>query len=504
MDNPATLYDRAFVAYRAGDKAAAEPLLDLCLAQAPDMARAYLLKSVVHDKADAPTCLALVEQAAMLDPSDAEAWYNLGVFQSERGRRDEALRAYQRAVDLSPFMVDALNNGCELLRRSGKFTTALGWADRQLAAHGPSWAAHLNRAICLVHLRRFAEAEAAFAEAKALAADRPIVDWERFSLMLFMRRFAEAWDDFEYRFACGHLNGVFCYPFVQPLWRGQPLAGKHILIHNEQGLGDQLMFASALDEVIAAAGKVTLVAAPELVPLFTASFPKARVLTARYGAFAGDHPPPDWLGTLGQVDFQAPIGSLMAVLRRTDESFAAPKAFIRPSDTARKTWAGFKAGPGLKVGVCWASNPAVFRSDSAQRAVRKSMPLEAMTPLTGVKGIALISVLNWTIDPMPAAFKGKLTDVSRRLRSLDDTAALIENLDLVVTVDTAVAHLAGAMGKETWLLLHDFADCRWELEADRSYWYPDMTLIRQDEAGDWPGVMAQVVERLNARVAAAS
>lgn len=495
--SPAELYDRAFAAYSSGDYGSANAILDALLSRAPEMARACLLKSVVRDKAEAPVCLSLVELAAHLDPADAQAWYNLGVFHSEAGRRAEALAAYRRAVALEPFFVDALNNGCELIRRSGDFETALVWADRQLMV-SPTWAAHLNRAVCLLHLRRFADAEAAFVHAKALEPDRSIIDWERFALMLFQRRFAEAWDDFEHRFAVGHLNGVFHYPYPQPRWRGEPLKRKHILVHNEQGLGDQIMFACALQEVIDAAAKTTLVVAPELETLFAASFPKARVLPARYGAFAGDHPTPSWIDTLGEIDFQAPIGSLMAVLRRKSDQFVR-EPYLRPSDAARKAWQSFDPGPGLKVGICWASNPALFRADSAQRAVRKSMPLELLAPLAAVDGVALVSVLNWRVDPAIEAFRGRLTDLSSRLRSLEDTAALIERLDLVVTVDTAVAHLAGAMGKETWLLLHDFADCRWGLESEDSYWYRDMKLIRQTKPGDWRPVVAEVAKRLRDR-----
>jgi len=129
------------------------------------------------------------------------------------------------------------------------------------------------------------------------------------------------------------------------------------------------------------------------------------------------------------------------------------------------------------------------------------MSLEIMAPLVDVDGVDLISVLNWRVDPAPSAFRGRLGDVSARLKSLDDTAALIETLDLVITVDTAVAHLAGALGKPTWLLLHDFADCRWGLQADRSYWYADMRLFRQRDAGDWPGVIAEVTAALRALAA---
>jgi Flp pilus assembly protein TadD len=496
MDEVELLYRRAFEAYKAGDRETAERELEQVLALKPTEARALLLKGVAHPKGDGPVSLALVEDAVRLDPENAEAWYNLGVFESERGQLAAALEAYERAVQLDPLYLTALGNGCELLRRFDRFDDALHWADRQLALGEESWAAHLNRGVCLFHLRRFDEAEAAFARGRALDPDRPIIHWELFPLYLHQERFAPAWEAFEQRFACGHLNGVHQYPFPEPSWRGEPLAGRHILIHNEQGLGDQIMFASALPEIIAAADQVTLVAAPELVDLFSASFPTVRVLPARIGRSAGDHPPPPWLGELGRVDYQLPIGGLMHRLRTSAESFANPEPYLRPSDAARARWAHEANTNDLRLGVCWASNPALFRHDSSRRAVKKSMALETLAPLARVPGVAFVSVLNWSIDPVPEAFQGRLTDVATRLTSLDETAALIETLDLVITVDTAVAHLAGALGKATWLLLHEFADCRWGLTSARSYWYPDMRLFRQKAAGDWPGVVAEVAEAL--------
>ena len=206
MDELDSLYAAAFAAYSGGKPERARPILADLLRRAPGNARAHLLKSVVHDKSEPALCLALVEQAVALDPSDSQAWYNLGVFESEQGRIEPALAAYRRAVALDPLFNDALGNGCELLRRTEHFDTALEWADRQLSLGSKTWAAHLNRAVCLLHMRRFAEAEAAFDEARAGAPERPIVHWERFSLMLFQNRFAEAWDAFEYRFASGDLT----------------------------------------------------------------------------------------------------------------------------------------------------------------------------------------------------------------------------------------------------------------------------------------------------------
>jgi len=318
-------------------------------------------------------------------------------------------------------------------------------------------------------------------------------------MMLFQKRFAEAWAAFEHRFEVGHLNGVFHYPFEAPLWRGEPLAGKHIVVHNEQGMGDQLMFACALGEVIAQAERTTVVVAPTLVELVKASFPAAaEVLPARFGRFAGDHPEPPWMQRLPAYDFHAP----MAPPRSLPESFDLPTAYLRPSEAARGRWEGFDPGPGLKVGICWASNPAVFRQDSARRAVHKSMALETLAPLADIAGVSLVSVLNWKLDPMPPAFAGRLQDVSGRLASLDETAALIERLDVVVTVDTAVAHLAGAMGKETLLMLHAFPDCRWEMAAPTSYWYPNMRLVRQTTGGEWEPLVETVKSALAARAGA--
>ena len=477
--------------------ARAEEKLQEALCQAPDHAPALLLKGVVHAKSEAAIGLALVERSVHVDPFNAEAWYNLGIFEAERRHLDAALRSYIRAVQLEPLFTAALGNGCELLRRFDRFEEALDWADRQVRLGRGDWAAHLNRAISLLNLRRLDEADDAFRHAQGLAGDRPIVPWETFALRLHQRRFAAAWDCFEQRFACGELNGVFAYPFPQPRWHGEPLDGRSILIHNEQGLGDQIMFACTLPEIIAEARSTTLVVAPELATLFSASFPSARVLSAVMGRHAGDHPEPPWLSALQDIDYQAPIGSLMALRRASAESFSGARAYLRPSDMARQAWRyrldqGASKQRPLQIGLCWASNPALFRHDSSRRAVKKSMPLETMAPLAAVEGVKAFSVLNWRIEPMPAALKGRLRDLSASLSSLDDTAALIERLDLVITVDTAVAHLAGALGSPVWLLLHDFADCRWGLEGKDSYWYPTMRLFRQTTPGDWAAVVAEV------------
>lgn len=493
-------YQTAFQAYRAGDWAHARLCLESALSQSPLDAQSLLLLAVVQEKEDAAAALCLAEQAVMRGPDDAVAWYNLGVIEAERGNFEGAVQCYSRCVAIQPTHLDALGNGCELLRRLELFEQALAWADVRMVGAPNDWRGHLNRAVCLVHLSRMQEAEEAFAHAQRLGEGQSIIAWERFSMLLYQNRFAEAWDAFEHRFAVGHLNGVFHYPFKQPQWRGETLHGKHILVHNEQGLGDQIMFACALPEVIAAAGAVTLVVAPTLVPVFAASFPTARVLPCKFGRSAGDHPAPDWIGTLGAVDYQAPIGSLMAVLRRDPATFANPQAYLRPSDEARQRWRDFQPGGRLKVGVCWASNPALFRRDSANRAVKKSMRFDELEPLSNIRDAELVSVLNWPIEG-DAGFGQRVIDVSDRLVSFDDTAALIERLDVVVTVDTSVAHMSGALGKETWLLLHDFPDCRWGLTGETSYWYKNMRLFRQHTLGDWAPVVADVALALRERLA---
>ncbi|MFZ4071676.1 MAG: tetratricopeptide repeat protein [Caulobacterales bacterium] len=495
-------YQEAFAAYQAGDHARARAMLERGLARAPHDAASLLLLGVVQDKADAALSLALLERACWRDPAHASAWYNLAVVEAERGNLAAAAAAYRRCIGLEPTHLEGLGNGAEVLRRLEEFDDALAWADRRLALQPGHWPSVLNRAVCLFQMRRFEAAHAAFAQARTLSAGAPIVEWERFGPLLHEKQFGDAWDAFAHRFAIGHLTGVFHYPFEFPLWRGESLSGKHILIHNEQGLGDQIMFACAVPEVIAAARAVTLVVAPTLVDVFAASFPQARVLPARFGRFAGDHPIPEWIGSLGDIDVHAPIGSLMAILRREAARFAEPRAYLRPSAAARARWAAFDPGRGLKVGLCWASNPALFRRDSAARAVKKSMAFDALAPLGDLGGARFVSVLNWPLAAEQAPFAAAVTDLSDRLESFDDTAALIEHMDVIVTVDTAVAHMAGALGKETWLMLHDLPDARWEMTASRSYWYPNMRLFRQQSRGDWGAVVSAIGDALHDRIGA--
>lgn len=499
--DPAQASDAALVHAAAamsasGESAGALRLVSAVAARSPENAPALRSLSALYAATDPVAAEAAAEQAVCLDPLDADAWFLWARSLARRKRLEEAARAYRRCLDIDPAHHGALPAACECIRVLGGFGEALSLAERMLLLGREDWMVQHNIAVCLLHMARFPEARGAFDRSLALSGGAAITRWERFALDLFERRFAAAWAGFETRFAIGELTGVFAYPFPQPLWRGEPLGGKHLLIHNEQGLGDQLMFASALADLPKDIGRLSIVIAPELLDIFRASFPQAEVHPARYGAFAGDHPEPSWLPTLPPVDFQIPIGSLMPILRATDESFADPVAYLRPTEEARSRWAALGMAQGLNVGICWASNPALFRDDSARRARRKSMTIDRLAPLAAIEGVHLHTVLNWSVDPMPEAFRGRLVDHARALTSMNETAALIERLDVVVTVDTAVAHLAGALGKPTIVMLHEFADARWELHSASSYWYPDVRLVRQKTAGAWDGVVGEVADLL--------
>ena len=346
-------------------------------------------------------------------------------------------------MQLDPLNVSALGNGCELLRRFDRFDEALDWADRQLALGAESWAAHLNRGVCLFHLRRFDEAEAAYDAARRLDAGAAIIHWEAFPLYLHQERFAPAWAAFEQRFACGDLNGVHCYPFAQPPWRGEPLAGRRVLIHNEQGLGDQLMFASALAEVVDAAAEVTLICSAR------AGGAVRRLLPRRAGAAGPQRPfcrrPPAaaLAGGAGADRLPAPDRRPDAPAahhaRELRQSPPLPAPLRRRAGPVGRTAAGRRAERRRLLGQ--QPRPLPRLRFQPRRAVKKSMTLETLQSAGRAwpAPCELVSVLNWRVDPTPPAFVGRLDDLSAELKSLDDTAALIETLDVVVTVDTSVA-----------------------------------------------------------------
>ena len=504
--------DTALAALQRGDLASCHRMTSELLRANPYDAGAIMLRGLSTPPADAVLALPLLQLACRIAPHNAEHWFQLGRWHEQRGRFVDAARAFRRAMALDPAHLPALSRGTEMLRVTEQFAEAIGFARRmqRVLPNDPAGFAH--EAISLQHLGELEASDAMFDAAIQRSRDPALLHWEHQFSLLRRQRFAEAWDKYEVRFDCAEANSVDDMAFTLPRWRGEP--GQHVLAYGEQGIGDQLMFASALSDLIARASRVSLAVAPAMVDLFRASFPTIHVFPierkrdpkacARVAEAAGAVVP---------VDATLPLGSLMAMFRRDRAAFTG-MPYLRASDAAREYWASRGAAPSVspqgggkpfRIGVCWSCNPSLQQFSLARRAQHRTMPFGDMARLAQVPGVSATAITNVSLRDfgIDDAAAGGIADVSSALTSIDRTAALLEEIDLLVTVDTGVAHLAGGLGVPVWILLHAAGDPRWGAPgSEASYWYRSATLFWQAEPGNWSEVIDRVEAALRETIAA--
>jgi len=464
--------------------------------------------------ADAQACF---RDALRLDPSDAAALYNLGLSLLDDRRPAEAEEAFRRALDRRPQDRDTLNGlGVALaaLGRPSEAETALrdalavspGYAPAQcnlagvlceLGRHGEAEAiarealrrqpdsvdALVNLGVALLNLGRFAESAASQRAALGLNPSHASAHRNLASTLLAGDRFEEAWEHLEWRWALEHLEPD-ANRFAVPLWRGEPAAGRTLLLHAEQGMGDTLQFCRYAAMVEARATVVLEVQRP-LVRLMS-SLDGVDKVVAR-----GD--------PLPAFDLRCPLLSLPGAFGTSLDSVPAATPYLAADPAQVTQWRErlTRLG-GLKVGLVWAGEARRDRPQLAAVDARRSVTLANLAPLGEVAGVSFVSLQKGE----PAAQAGDpppgltLHDFTSELNDFADTAALVDALDLVISVDTSAAHLAGALGKPVWLLNRYDTDWRWLLDRDDSPWYPTLRQFRQPSLGDWASVIGEAREAL--------
>ena len=421
--------------------------------------------------------------ALRLRPNHREALNNLGVLLSDLGRWAEAESLLREAVRINPDAPDAYRNlGAVLnhLKRSGEAEPVLRLAAR-LAPDAPE--AHFNLGAALHDLRRLGEADSAYREALRLRPDFADAHNNRAYSLLLAGRYAEGWREYEWRWRTRHMAGG-ARGFAAPQWTGEPLEGRTLLLHAEQGLGDTLQFCRYAC-LISGAGRIVIEVQPPLKRLM-ASLPCAIDVVAR-----GESTP--------AFDLHCPLMSLPLALGAATEAIPAAIPYLSAEPTAADLWRGRLAGlRGLRVGLVWAGNSHLGYPEFAAVDSRRSVTLSAMAPLAEVRGVDFVSLQKGAPSAQAADPPAGMTviDHTPELGDFADTAALIDALDLVISVDTAVAHLAGAMGKPVWVLNRYDTCWRWLLHRTDSPWYPTLRLFRQAAPGDWDGVMRGVANAL--------
>jgi Flp pilus assembly protein TadD len=459
-------------AHRQGRCAEAEAFCRDLLERAPaDGEVAYLLGLVLHQTGREAEAEKWLRQAAALNPRSPNAYYALGCVYAASANAASAAEAFARALERNPAYLNAyygLGNACYELH---DFERAVSTYRQALALNPQDYEIWNNLGRALEALLRTGEALAAYERAIEINPQFGLARSNHALTLLSLGQLQEGFREYELRW-----RAVLPRSYPQPFWRGQPIPGKSLLVYAEQGLGDVIQFAGFISQARARAGQVILECQPPLKRLFEHSGCADTVIAV------GESPPP--------FDYCVPVLSLPLALGTTLETLprnpwlAAPVAEALPP-----------VPPGhLKVGLVWAGSRTNF-NDS-----RRSIPFPELRPILQTPGIAFFS-LQIPIRPedLPrVCATPHLVLLTERIKDFYDTAGCLAQMDLVISVDTAVAHLAGALGKPVWTLVFYPGDWRWMLERADSPWYPTMRLFRQSpsQSGQWQPVIARVAEAL--------
>jgi tetratricopeptide (TPR) repeat protein len=442
------------------------------------------------DLESAEECYKLVLE---LDPRLVDAHLHIGITHFLRGNFRRAVECFERVRELAPDNTEAQTFLGHVHLLEGKF--ALGWREHEYrwrTSHflrgrrkllQPQWRGeplegsrillHAEQGIVHVLRNHFEKALESFEEARKLSAEPAEARFYIGLVHLTRGNFRLGWSEYEERRRAPHSIRVR-RKFAQPVWKGEPLEGSRILLYAEQGFGDTLHFVRYVPLVAARGGRVILEIPPRLHRLLV-SFPGAEETICQ-----SEKPP--------EFDWQCPLLSLPLAFATELNSIPAEIPYIYSDPVLAETWRQRMPKNSLRVGLAWSGSPS--HAHDAQR----SIPLELLAPLTKVRGTTFYSL---QIGPAAQQIRClgptvKIVDIQYDQEDFADTAAIIANLDLVISVDTSVAHLAGAMGKAVWVLLDSASDWRWMPERDDSPWYPTARLFRQFARGNWLDVMARV------------
>jgi lipoprotein NlpI len=446
--NPDQLYQRALSLHHAGKLADAEGLYKTLLSYFPQQLEILTtLGIVLLQQGHSEAGLQQLKKSLSINPNQPTALYNMAVELQKLTRLDEALACYNQTLKLNPQDISAL----------------------------------INRGNTLKDLKQYQAAIASFENALALQPNIPSAHWNKALTHILLGEYEQGWKEYEWGWQCGERGTPRTYS--QPTWLGQePIAGKTILIHPEQGFGDLIQFSRYVPMLEKLGAKVILEAPASLVELMVSLSPTLTVIKE------GE--------PLPAFDFVCPVMSLPLALKTSLETIPANTPYLSVSETKKQYWQaklGKKTKP--RIGIVWSGSTTNPIDNNL--CARRNIPLEQLQSLFELP--LEFHVLQKDIRPEDHPILQSLRQLhchQDELKDFADTAALIQEMDLVISVCTSVAHLAGALGHKAWVLLPYSADYRWMLNEKDSPWYPTIELIRSNKIADWSEVVHQVRMKL--------
>jgi tetratricopeptide (TPR) repeat protein len=431
-----------------------------------------------------------LRRALVLSPDHADAHCNLGLVLNRKDRFEEAEQSLLRGLQLRPDHAISYDFLGSIYKIWGRFEQALACMNRSIELAPQVYSSRNNRGAILEELQRFDEALADYQYAAELVPDDSVARWNQAYLYLRQGVLDRGWEAHELRLASG---GQVSIRFPYPEWDGGSLEGKTILIYAEQGLGDEIMFANCIPDIIARAGHCIIECAPRLAPLFARSFPGATVV-------GGERMQIGWLLDMPPIDVQVAMGSMMRFVRPTIESFPQHDGYLKADLARAEQWRARVAllGPGLKVGICWRSGMLEGERHRLYSQLREWGEIFA---LPGVHYINLqygecAAELADARDRFGVAITA-FEDLDLR-NQIDESCALIAGLDLVLSAPTALLQTAGALGVPTFAINPENKPWNALGRHDILPWYPNSRLFEQPVLGDWSTQLAMIAQAVKA------
>ena len=448
----------------------------------------YNLGNAYQEQKKSELATQVYHKAIEIQPNYAEAHNNLGNAYQEQGELELAIQAYHKAIEIQPTHIEAHNNIGNTYQEQGKLEESVQAYHKAIEIQPSSAEAYNNLGNAYQEQGELELAIQAYHKAIEIQDDFAEAHNNLGQILLLLGHFRQGWEEYEWRWQCRNFS-IGERNFPQPLWNGSNLQGKSILVWTEQGIGDEIMFANLLDSLKKISNHIIVECEIRLVAFFQRSFPEIQ--------FVPRENPPNSRLLNPNIDYQVPIGSLGQWLRPDEDSFNQNRqsyltTCTDKSEQIKKRYQSL-AADSILIGISWKSTGA-----KQKQTLSKSTTLKDWASILSKQGCCFINLQYGDIEPELEQFQEETSLKIYRdqeidaLQNLDDFAAQVSALDLIVSTSNTTAHIAGSLGKRVWTLLPYMPNWRWMLNRNDTLWYPHMRLFRQNTIGDWRDVFQRV------------